>query len=99
MNGFYQSLPLIAVVLLLIFCTILSPLQDNQPWRRIGSIALGVIFIVWGATSIFKGHITAWRRATHTYFIDHDPVGFWVVVSFVIVLGLSCVIRGIRGRR
>jgi hypothetical protein len=99
MNDFYKSLPLLAVVLILVVSSYRRQLEDNKPWRRYGSIGLGLIFIGWGLVSIVTGHITAWRSNTTTYFVSKDPDGFWLMVSAVILLGIGCVYRGIRGRR
>lgn len=77
----------------------MEPLKDNKPWRRLLSIALGSAFVVWGLVSIGTGHITAWRRNTHTYFVTRDPAGFWLVVGFVILLGVMYLYRGARGKR
>jgi hypothetical protein len=99
MNEFYKSLPLFAIVLVLVVSSYQRQLKDNKPWRRYGSVGLGLIFIVWVIVSIITGHITAWRNNTITYFVSKDPVGFWLVVSAVILLGIGCVYRGIRGRR
>lgn len=99
MNEFYKSLPLFAIISYLIFSSFRRQLKDNKPWRRYGSIALGFIFIGWGFVAIGTGHITAWRRNTQTYSATSDPIGFWLVVSFVIVLGVGCIFRGIRGKR
>jgi hypothetical protein len=99
MNESSKSLILFAFVSYLIFRSFQQQLKDDQPWRRYGSVALGLIFIVWGIVSIVTGHITAWRRYNHTYVATSDPVGFWLVVSAVIVLGIGCVYRGIKGKK
>jgi len=99
MKELYKSLPLFVIVVVLIVSSFRRQLQDNQPWRRCGSVVLGVVFIIWGGWSIGTGHITAWRHNTHTYSVTSDPVGFWLMVGAVLALGAGCVYRGIRGRR
>lgn len=99
MTRVYELLPLFVLVLVLIVGAIRHPFKDNQPWRRMGSVVLGLAFVVWGAVAVGAGHITAWRRNTHTYSVATDPIGFWLVVVFVLTLGMVCVYRGIRGKR
>jgi hypothetical protein len=76
-----------------------EPFKDNKMWRRVLSVAFGSAFVAWGVTSIYEGHITAFRDFNITFYKTSDPVGFWLVVAFVIYLGIGCVYRGIRGKR
>jgi len=77
----------------------MEPLKDNQPWRRTLSVMLGLAFILWGLVSIAQGRITAFRGINHTFHVTREPYAFWLVVGIVIALGISCVYRGLRGRR
>jgi hypothetical protein len=98
MNQFYQSLPfLVAISLLIVGAFRMQPLKDNRPWRRCLSVAVGVAFIVWGLVSIGTGHITVWRRSTQTYFAVREPLEFWLSVTVVELLGVVCVYRGFKG--
>jgi hypothetical protein len=62
----------------------------------IGRAGRGVCHL--GAGGIYKGHITAGRNHPHTFFAAREPVGFWLTVSVIIVLGAICVYRGIKGK-
>jgi len=77
----------------------MKPLKDNQPWRRALSVVVGVAFIIWGLVSIAQGRITAFRGINHTFHVTREPYAFWLVVTIVMALGLSCIYRGFRGRQ
>lgn len=75
-----------------------TPLKDNKMWRRVLSIAVGVAFVVWAVVSIFVGHITVTHENLR-YYIGKQPFGFWLVVAFILFLGLGCIYRGIQGKK
>ncbi len=76
-----------------------EPFKDNKMWRRVLSVALGFAFVVWGLISIYNGRITAFRSYNHTFYEAKDPVGFWLVIVFVLYLGVGCIYRGIKGKK
>jgi uncharacterized BrkB/YihY/UPF0761 family membrane protein len=76
-----------------------QPFKDNKMWRRVLSIALGSAFVIWDLVSIYNGQITAFRPWNHTHFKTSDPVGFWLVIVFILYLGLACIYRGFGGKR
>lgn len=68
-------------------------------WRRVLSIALGSVFVLWGLVSIYNGRITAFKHSNHTFNVRSDPLGFWFVVALVLYLGVGCIYRGITGKK
>jgi len=65
---------------------------------RLLFVVFGSLFVVYGLVAIETGHV-AFGRAIHTreIFVAKEPVGFWIVVSTVLLLGVVFVYRGIRG--
>ncbi len=67
--------------------------------RRLVFIALGSVFVVFGLVTIRTGHIDVARAELppHIYSAAKEPVGFWIAVSVILLLGIVFIYRAIRG--